>query len=436
MGQRRFGLGIASNRYEPKSGKGKKVLVGGRDAVDSLEDFDYPDEPERPRRPDLSVVNHTNPRKGGRRFVAGVIALSLVSAIVGGLAGGLTLPYLFGNNPLNVYRSSSGTKDSQYIKIDGRTPVSPVTAVAQKLQPSIVNIRTRQGGGQSAPHSDANGVGSGVILRSDGYVITNLHVIEGASDIWVTVGTDDIRGSVVGTDQESDLAVVKVARENLTAAEFGSTKALKVGDIVVAMGSPFGFEHTVTSGIVSGLHRTVNLPEKGSSAPRAYTNMIQTDAPINPGNSGGALADWRGRVIGINALIMSNSGVNEGVGFAIPAETALSVAEQLIKKGKASHPFMGILGQNTDPGLAKEYALAPEQKGALVVDVVAGSPASRAGLQKGDIIISINGKRVNSMDELMTEVRQYRVGEKLSIEYLRKEKRGSSEITLIDKPKE
>ncbi|MHB0976646.1 MAG: S1C family serine protease [Candidatus Aquicultorales bacterium] len=402
--------------------------------MEELRDFFYPEEPDRPQKPDLYVVNHREEPPPKRRL--GVfVAVSLISAVIGGLAGGLTLPYLFGTDPISFYRSAQVVGASRDIRIDGKTPVSPVTAVAEKLQPAVVNINTKQGESQKA-HGESNGVGSGVVFRADGYILTNLHVVQDASEIWVTVGSDDYKGKVVGSDEETDLAVVKVGRDRLPVAEFGSSKGLKVGDLVVAIGSPFGFEHTVTSGIVSGLRRTVSLPERESSGPRTYTNMIQTDASINPGNSGGALADSSGKVIGINALIMSNSGVNEGVGFAIPVETAVSVAEQLIKGGKATHPYMGIMGQNIEPELVSEYSLPPNSKGALVVEVIAGSPASKAGLKKGDVIMSIDGRRMESMDDLMTEVRQRRVGDRLQIEYLRRSERASCELTLIDKPKD
>lgn len=395
-----------------------------------------PTEPfQRPRRPDLRVVDHRNSSPSLDRRMAAIAVLSLICGLIGGVAGGLALPLFFGSNPTDIYRArGAGTIERQLVKIDGKTPVSPVTAVAQKLQPSVVNIRTKQERrGMSA--GDANGVGSGVVIRPDGYIVTNLHVIEEVSEIWVTIGGDDVRGIVIGTDKESDLAVIKVPLNGLSAAEMGSSKSLRVGDLVVAIGSPFGFEHTVTSGIVSGLQRTVNLPERESSGPRTYANMIQTDAPINPGNSGGALADTRGRVVGINALIMSNSGVNEGIGFAIPIETVMSVAEELISKGRASHPYMGILGQNVEPGSGdNKSGLPSEKKGALVVDVVEGSPASRAGLRKGDVITSINGKRIESMDDLMNEVRQHKVGEKLRFSFLRGGKAESGELVLIDKP--
>ncbi len=391
--------------------------------------------PRRSSGPDLRIVDHNKaPARSRRRFIAAVI-LSLICGVIGGFIGGLALPYVFGSDPINVYRSRVGTSaERQLIKVDGKIPVSPVTAVAQKLEPSIVNIRTKQDRG-SANRGDARGVGSGVIIRSDGFIVTNLHVVEEASEIWVTVGGDDVRGVIIGTDKDSDLAVIKVPLSGLTPAEVGSSKALRVGDLVVAMGSPFGFEHTVTSGIVSGLRRTVNLPERDSGGPRTYANMIQTDAPINPGNSGGALADIYGKVVGINALIMSNSGVNEGIGFAIPIETVMSVTEELINKGKASHPYMGILGQNVEPGSGEDKnALPSEKKGALVVDVVEGSPASKAGLRKGDVITSINGKRIESMDDLMNEVRQHKVGEKLRFSFLRGGKAESGELVLIDKP--
>lgn len=401
-----------------------------------LRDF-FNDDSQEPRRPDLRLIEggEGDPRR--RKIAGSAIATSVISAVAGGLIGGLVLPYLFGNNPANVYRSSAAAQGVQRVKIDGRVPVGPVTAIAQKLQPSIVNISIRQSGQSgSGIHSDPSGsVGSGVILSPNGYIITNNHVVKDASEITVTIGTDDVKGSVIGADEDNDLAIVKVPRANLAAAEFGSSKNIKVGDLTVAIGSPFGYEHSVTSGIVSGLNRTVDLPEKDSGSSKTYTNMIQTDASINPGNSGGALADDKGRVIGINALIMSNSGVSEGVGFAIPVETVLTVANQLIEKGKAAHPYMGITGQNLQSNLASRYSIPPELKGAFVAEVATGSPASRAGLRSGDLITSIDGVTIRSMSDLMNEVRRHQVGEELKVDYVRGDTLTHITILLTDRPK-
>ncbi|MCL6471272.1 MAG: trypsin-like peptidase domain-containing protein [Firmicutes bacterium] len=362
-----------------------------------------------------------------------LVLVAFFSALCGGLIAAFLVPYLYGNTPAGVYRSSGQDQVStkEVIRVS-KDSVSPVTAVAKKLQPSIVNIRVKQSIKDTFHPDVISGAGSGVIFSTDGYIITNNHVIADAKEIFVTVGTEEMKGKVVAADNETDIAVIKVDKTGLPAAEFGSTKKLQVGEIAVAIGSPFGFEHTVTSGIISALNRTVSMPDEGAGETKTYTNLIQTDAPINPGNSGGALSDSQGRIIGINTLIISSSGVTEGVGFAIPVETAVAVAKQLIEKGKASHPYMGIYGQNADIGAVTKGSEI--KKGAVVVEVVKGSPADKAGLKAKDLIIAVNGKAVESMDEVIAEVRQSKVGDTLKLTYLRDGKEGVAEVTLIEKP--
>jgi len=370
-----------------------------------------------------------------RTSIALVVVVALLSSLLGGFVAAFFVPYIYGSTPQEVFgnQPAPGQGSTEVVRVDGES-MGSVTAVAKKLRPSVVNINIKQSISDGFHPDVVSGAGSGVIFRSDGYILTNNHVVEGAKDIFVTIGTDEVKGKVVAADDETDLAVVKVDRKNLPAAEFGSTKNLQVGELAVAIGSPFGFEHTVTSGIISALNRTVSIPDESSRNVRTYTNLIQTDAPINPGNSGGALSDAQGRVIGINTLIISTSGVSEGVGFAIPVETAASVAKQLIEKGKASHPYIGIRGQNVDSTSGSAGDLKAE-KGAVVVEVIKGSPASKAGLKKDDIIIAVGGKSIESMDELIAEVRQRKVGDSLELTILRNGKRDNIEVVLAEKPK-
>lgn len=370
-----------------------------------------------------------------RASIALVVVVALLSSLLGGFVAAFFVPYIYGSTPQEVFgnQPAPGSGSTEVLRVDGES-VGSVTAVAKKLRPSVVNINIKQSISDGFHPDVVSGAGSGVIFRSDGYILTNNHVVKGAKDIFVTIGTDEVKGKVVAADDETDLAVVKVDRKNLPAAEFGSTKNLQVGELAVAIGSPFGFEHTVTSGIISALNRTVSIPDESSRNVRTYTNLIQTDAPINPGNSGGALSDAQGRVIGINTLIISTSGVSEGVGFAIPIETAESVAKQLIEKGKASHPYIGIRGQNIDSTSGSAGDLKAE-KGAVVVEVIKGSPASKAGLKKDDIIIAVGGKTIESMDELIAEVRQRKAGDSLELTILRNGKRDNVELVLAEKPK-
>lgn len=395
---------------------------------------DY-ERPQRPVNPGGSGVAYEAPRYGRRRFsTTTLVAIAVVSAIVGALVASLAVPYLFGSSPAEVFGGSGNTSGGarQVINVDNG-PVSPVTAVARKMQPSIVNIRVAQNIHDEFHPDVVSGAGSGVIFSSDGYIITNNHVIAGAKDIFVTIGSDEVKGRLIAADKETDLAVIKVDRKDLPAAEFGSTKKLQVGELAVAIGSPFGFEHTVTSGIISAKNRTVTIPDEDSRDTTTYTNLIQTDAPINPGNSGGALGDAQGRVIGINTLIISSTGVTEGVGFAIPVETAVSVARQLIGQGKASHPYIGILGQNVENGVVQDKRVGASE-GAIIMEALKGGPAEKAGLKADDIILAVDGKAIESMDELIADIRQKKVGDKLEITYMRNGKKDTATLILAEKP--
>jgi putative serine protease PepD len=266
---------------------------------------------------------------------------------------------------------------------------------------------------QFGSSQQVEGEGSGVIIRPDGYILTNNHVVEGSDSITVRIGTEDLVAKVVGADPSSDLAVIRVDRKGLSAAKIGSSEALQVGQTVVAFGSPFGLDKTVTSGIISALHRT----DMQQTAERvtAYTNLIQTDAAINPGNSGGPLTDILGRVIGINTLIQTGGAQQSaGIGFAIPIDFARNVADQLIKTGKVQHPFMGVSTSNVD-GQNAPSGTAPVSQGALVEEVVPGSPADKAGIKAGDIIVKIDDTVVTGFEDVFAAVRSHNVGETVTV---------------------
>ena len=233
----------------------------------------------------------------------------------------------------------------------------------------------------------ATGLGSGVIVSASGYILTNNHVVEAADEIEVAL-TDGNRllAQVVGTDPESDLAVLRVKAENLPAIAFGSSDALRVGDIVLAIGNPLGVGQTVTSGIVSALNRSglgINV----------FENFIQTDAAINQGNSGGALVDSRGNLVGINTVILSQSGGSIGIGFAIPATTMRMVLEQIVRTGTVTRGWIGVEMQDITPAIAESFKLASAE-GAIIQGVLRGGPADKAGVRPGDVLLSIEGKAV------------------------------------------
>ena len=295
-------------------------------------------------------------------------------------------------------------------------PTGAATVAAQ-VMPSVVRIDVT---GRSGPFGGrSTGTGSGVIYRSDGYIITNDHVVDGADTVQVTLASgEELQARVVGSAKPSDdIAVVKVERSNLPVATLGSTADVRVGDLAVAIGSPFGLEGTVTAGVVSALHRNIDLGGE------RIADAIQTDAPINPGNSGGALAAANGAVIGINTAIVGSSAGSVGVGFAIPIDIARRDADQIISSGHASRPFLGISGESIPGG-----------GGALVQGLSSSGPASQAGLEVGDVIAELEGKPVGSMDELVAALSRLDVGSTVSVGYVRDGKRATARVTLGSQP--
>lgn len=240
-------------------------------------------------------------------------------------------------------------------------------------------------------------LGSGVVVRSDGYILTNNHVIDGANEITVTFDNKrEMKAKLVGTDAKTDIAVLKVDATNLPTIAMADSSQARVGDLVLAMGSPFGLKQTVTMGIVSARGRTGLGIED-------YEDFIQTDASINPGNSGGALLNTRGELIGINTAILANNGGNQGVGFAVPANLARSVMAQVMDHGKVVRGYLGLLPQDITPAMAQ--ALHSKQtEGVLVGDVTAGAPAAAAGVQRGDVILNLNGQKVEDSNQLRMRV--------------------------------
>jgi S1-C subfamily serine protease len=368
-------------------------------------------------------------------FGLGYGATALVGLLVGGLLMLLAMAAVAGVSPVDILRgdAGAGTRIGD-VTINAKSTTSDqVVAVVNKLGPSVVSIRTTAVMNDQY-HSNLKGEaqGSGVIFREDGYILTNNHVIDGAKEISVTVGKEELAATVIGGDAETDIAVIKVDKKGLPAAELGSAKSLKVGELAVAIGSPFGFQHTVTTGVVSGLNRTFQTDSQTGQG-QTYSNLIQTDAAINPGNSGGALADGKGRVIGINTVIYSQSGGSEGVGFAITIDTAKSVANQIINNGSVTHPYIGIVGQTVDKELAAQLAL-PVNSGAIVQEVVADGPAATAGLKKNDVIVKFNGETIQSMEDLVGAIRSKSVGDKITVVYYRDKDQKEASLTLADKP--
>ncbi|HNS14612.1 MAG TPA: DegQ family serine endoprotease [Syntrophorhabdaceae bacterium] len=326
--------------------------------------------------------------------------------------------------------------------------------LVNRVKPSIVNISTTtvikgptmqdrfMGPGQTNPFKDFFGeeffdkffgnsprreykqrsLGSGLIIDREGYILTNNHVIEKAQTIKVKLSDDkEYDAAVIGRDQKTDIALIKInAKQPLPAATFGDSDKLAVGDWVVAIGNPFGLEHTVTAGIVSAKGRVIGAGP--------YDDFIQTDASINPGNSGGPLLNLKGEVVGLNTAIVSGG---QGIGFAIPINVAKDMLPQLKTKGKVARGWMGVVIQKVTPEIAKNFGLA-ESEGALVADVMEGSPAEKAGIKRGDVIVSYNGKKVKDNDQLPRLVGATEIGKKVKVGLIREGKQVEVEIVIAE----
>ncbi|MFC4120234.1 S1C family serine protease [Nonomuraea zeae] len=371
-----------------------------------------PPPPAPPKRPAFSA---------GRTAVAG---LALAVTAIGGGVVGAAITNSFHSEPV----ASSSTPSPVFKPASSQLTVAEVAA---KVQPTVVMIQ-----GQT-------GEGSGVVLSEDGLILTNNHVVEGASQGGgqMTVKFSDgktAKASVVGTDPATDLAVIRAEGvSGLTKATLGDSDQLKVGDGVLAIGSPLGLDGSVTAGIVSALDRTLTVggeqqqqippgwgqqQQSQGSGTTTIGGAIQTDASINPGNSGGALVNAAGELIGINTAIASEA-AGGGVGFAIPVNTAKQVSEQLISSGKVSHAFLGV--SVTDA--------TGDVPGALVREITAGSPAEKAGLQQGDLITKIGDKAVDGGDTVVGQVRGFKPGQQVKITYMRDGKAAEVTVTLQEK---
>jgi Do/DeqQ family serine protease len=329
---------------------------------------------------------------------------------------------------LGFAASAAATLPAQ---VDGQ-PMPSLAPIVQRVAPAVVNIGVK--GTVAAPQhpffDDPNfrrffgmppgsaprerefrSAGSGVIVNAkEGYIVTNAHVVENAKEITVTLVDDrELQADVVGADKGSDVAIIKIKDGKLPAEiQLADSAQVQVGDFVLAVGNPFGLQHTVTSGIVSALGRSGINPE-------GYENFIQTDAAINPGNSGGALVNLRGQLVGINSAILSQSGGNMGIGFAIPSNMVKSVMDQLIEFGEVKRGVLGVTILSLDSDYRKSLGLAEDVQGALVSQVMEGSAAEKAGIAAGDVITSVDGKPVKSAGELRNLIGMARVGDKVNL---------------------
>ena len=378
-------------------------------------------------------------KSSNRKQVYTTILISFISAIIG---GSCALGIYFGFNRASgdkvVDTSTSNSKVNYDISDLNLSQVSlsnySDTAIyaAQKALPSMVSITVEYDVNYMGMKKSAAGAGSGVVISDDGYILTNNHVISSsdsssfyqvsdAKSVKVKIYGDETEytAEIIGTDSQTDLAVLKIDKTGLTAAEFGDSSSVQIGEFVLAIGNPYNLDYSVTAGIISALDRKMTVEN-------TTYKVIQADCAINSGNSGGALVNSKGQVIGITTLKLSGTGI-EGVSFAIPINDTISIYQTLIEKGKVSRPFVGISGLDIDEATAIRNGLT---KGIYVDSVVSGSAAEEAGIEPGDIIVAFDGKNISTMDELNEIKNTKNIGDKIEIRFYRKNKEKTVTITL------
>jgi serine protease Do len=379
--------------------------------------------------------------------------LTLLAASIG---GGLIAAFAVASHTSTAPVYVTARADSAHQQVEGLS--NSFADIIEKASPSVVNIQSTRvvkaseqggnnpfmsdpffrqffGGNGSRPHTQReSGLGSGVIVDPGGYILTNNHVVEKATTVRVTLlDKREFTAKVVGADPQTDVAVVKIdAGGTLPALPLGNSDGARVGDLCFAIGNPFGYDHTVTMGIVSAKGRS--LEGQGH-----IQNFIQTDAAINPGNSGGALINAKGQLIGMNTAILTGSSGfggeagNIGIGFAVPVNLARNVMDQIIKSGKVSRGYIGVTLQGLTPDLAQQFGLK-DTHGAVVADVNKGGPGATAGLQSGDVITAINGSKIEDSNELTLTVTEHAPGDRVSLDVYRNGKPMKIEVTLGERP--
>src|SRR5215510_12627440 len=354
------------------------------------------------------------PRRSRQTFTASLLAAACLGA------GGGAVAYATLSGGDTVVKQVT-VKQAEWVAISS-APLS-VNQIYRKANRGVVQITVTTNSGHNSPFGGggdtAQAQGSGWVYDTDGHIVTNDHVVDGAQSIKVQFWNGKTySASVVGTDQSTDLAVIKVDAPSsvLHPLQVGDSSAVQVGDGVVAIGSPFGLEETVTSGIVSALHRAITAPNNFT-----INDSIQTDAAINHGNSGGPLLNSQGEVIGVNAQIKSDSNGNEGVGFSIPSNTVKSIASQLISSGKVEHAYLGVSIDSTS-STARIAAIRPS------------TPAASAGLKAGDVVVEVDGKTISSGDDLTRVIDDHKPGDKISVTYKRSGSEHSVTLTLATRP--
>ncbi len=365
------------------------------------------------------------------------------------LFAGLTIAPTFG-----LYSSAYAEPKISQQSVDILSKTGQAIAeIVEGVKPAIVNISTtrtikvqrgpeslfedpffRRFFGEESPlklpkERKAMSLGSGVIVDPNGYILTSNHVIQGAEEIEVTLSDKrEFKGKIIGADPMTDIAVIRIEADHLPTINLGDSDKLRVGETVLAIGSPYGLSGTVTMGIVSAVGRA-------NVGIASYEDFIQTDAAINPGNSGGALVNVKGELVGINTAIFSTTGGYQGIGFAVPSNMSKAVMDSLIKKGKVIRGWLGVTIQNLTPELAKQFNLK-EEKGVLIADVIEGSPVEKAGIQRGDVITEFEGKKIDEPYQLRNMVANTAPGQEVVIKIIRENKTETKKVTIGELPSE
>ncbi len=358
---------------------------------------------------------------------------------------GLTVGLLAADKAVDKAAPKAPPVKKPTLKIDA-SPIGEVKGLVtsyadalEAIRPAVVSVYSskivrqqvpeflRQFGAQGREQKQ-RGLGSGVIISADGFIITNNHVVEEADELKVLLNDErEFTAKVIGTDPKTDVAVIKIEAENLPAATLADSAKLRVGDVVFAIGNPLGVGQTVTMGIISATGRKVGILDEVGG----YEDFIQTDAAINQGNSGGALIDARGRLVGINSAIISTSQGNIGIGFAIPINLANSIMHSLIETGTVARGYLGVATDAVTAEMAESFGLKPDQKGVIITDLnPADGPAAKAGLKREDVIVGINDKPVTTRDDLRMIIAQTPPDTKISVKFIREGKTQTKEVTL------
>lgn len=381
-------------------------------------------------------------KRSQKIFLSGLIIAAFVlgGLLVNSLGG---LPGLDKLNQTAVEEINETYKDTATAANIQIGP-SNIADMVDRVSPAVVNIETTTKVSGSSFYSDPffrdffgdnmgpqsqeqKGIGTGSIISADGYILTNYHVVEGASSVNVKlVGfSKALTAKVIGYDNDLDLAILKVnAGRKLPYLVLGNSDSTRVGEWVVAIGNPYGLDHTVTAGVISAKERPITIEN------RQYKNLFQTDAAINPGNSGGPLLNTSGQVIAINTAVNASA---QGIGFAIPINVAKEVLDDLIDNGKVARPYIGVYLRDVSDELSG-YLGAPDSKGALVAEIMPNSPASKAGLRKGDIILAVNGKSIADSSALTTAISKYEIGDQVTLKVFRDRKTIEVKVILAEKP--